>query len=88
MLLPADNVVNLMLDDEVMAAVAAGQFHIFPVTTIEEAMEILTGLPAGLRGADGKFPMGSLYALVDERLARLTRLAPMVGGCGSQAGQG
>ena len=85
--LPADNVVNLMLDDEVTAAVAAGQFHIHPVTTIEEAMEILTGLPVGKQGDDGKFPTGSLYALVDERLARLARLAPMSGFV-SQVGQG
>ncbi|KHK01951.1 Lon protease family protein [Desulfovibrio sp. TomC] len=87
-LLPADNVVNLMLDDEVMAAVAAGQFHIHPVTTIEEAMEILTGIPAGVRGADGTFPPGSLYAQVDERLARLARLTPMMSSLCPQAGRG
>lgn len=75
-LLPADNVVNLMLDDDILDAVDQGLFRIFPVTTIEEAMEILTGLPAGTRGADGKFPPQTLYALVDERLARLARCAP------------
>jgi predicted ATP-dependent protease len=83
-LLPADNVVNLMLDDEVIEAVAQGRFHIHPVTTVEEAMEILTGLPAGTRGPDGTFPEGSLYARVDARLARLAQLAPQGGwqGCG------
>ena len=75
-LLPADNVINLMLDDEVAEAVAQGRFRIFPVTTIEQAMEILTGIPAGKRGADGKFPADSLYALVDERLASLAKCAP------------
>lgn len=74
-LLPADNVDNLMLAEEVVAAVAQGRFHIFPVRRIEEAMEILTGIPAGRRGADGSFPSGSLYGLVDERLTRLARLA-------------
>ncbi|QAZ69350.1 Lon protease family protein [Solidesulfovibrio carbinolicus] len=83
-ILPADNVVNLMLDDEVIDAVAQGRFHIHPVATVEEAMEILTGLPAGGRGPDGTFPEGSLYARVDARLARLAQLAPQGGwqGCG------
>ncbi len=75
-LLPADNVVNLMLDDEVVEAVRQGLFHIFPVTTIEEAMEILTGLPTGQPGPDGTFPPETLYALVDQRLGRLAKLAP------------
>jgi len=79
-ILPADNVVNLMLDDEVIQAVAQGRFHIHPVTTVEEAMEILTGRPAGVRGPDGTFPEGSLYARVDARLARLAQLAPLGGG--------
>ena len=74
-LLPADNADNLMLDGEVVEAVRQGRFHIFPVRRIEEAMEILTGIPAGQRGADGSFPSGSLYGLVDERLTRLARLA-------------
>lgn len=63
-ILPADNVVNLMLDEEVVEAVRQGQFHIFPVTTIGQAMEILTGLSAA-----------SLYALVDARLAMLAKQA-------------
>ncbi len=74
-LIPKDNVVNLMLKDEVVEAVAAGRFFIFPVTTIEEALEILTGMPAGVRGPNGAFPPQTLYSLVDERLTRLARLA-------------
>lgn len=81
-ILPADNVVNLMLDADVVEAVRQGNFHIFPVTTIEEAMEILTGLPAGCRGPDGAFPAGTLYALVDARLALLAKHAvPWSPGC-------
>jgi predicted ATP-dependent protease len=80
-ILPADNVVNLMLDADVVEAVRQGRFHIFPVTTIEEALEILTGLPTGRRGPDGTFPAGTLYALVDARLAELARLgAPWIPG--------
>lgn len=75
-ILPADNVVNLMLDDEVVQAVRQGVFRIFPVTTIEEAMEILTGLPAGRRrGPNEPFPPGTLYDLVDKRLALLAKCA-------------
>ena len=74
-LLPADNLPNLLLKDEVVEAVDAGRFHIFPVKTIEEAMFILTGMPSGGKWSKGRFPAGSLYRLVDERLAELARLA-------------
>jgi len=79
-ILPADNVVNLMLKDEVVQAVAEGKFHIFPVTSIEEAMFILTGMRCGTRGKNGKFPTDSLYHRVDHRLAELSRLAAPGGG--------
>jgi ATP-dependent Lon protease len=56
----------------VVAAVAAGRFHIHPVRTIDEGIEILTGVKAGERNpADGRYPQGTLYFLVDERLADL-----------------
>jgi len=74
-LIPADNVVSLMLKEEVVQAVAEGKFSIHPICTIEEAMEILTGLPAGQRAPDGAYPEGSLFRLVDERVACLARLA-------------
>lgn len=74
-ILPADNVVNLMLKDEVVQAVDEGKFHIFPVKTIEEAMLILTGLTCGRRGKNGQYPSGTLYRMVDDRLAELTKLA-------------
>ncbi len=73
-LVPKDNVVNLMLREEVTQAVAEGKFHIYPVSTIEQAMLILTGLPAGQR-KNGKYTPGGLYSLVDQRLARLAELA-------------
>jgi predicted ATP-dependent protease len=74
-ILPADNVVNLMLKDEIIQAVDDGKFHIFPVKTIEEAMFILTGMRCGARGRNGQYPTGTLYRQVDTRLAELTRLA-------------
>ena len=81
-LLPEDNVVNLMLKEEVVQAVKDGAFHIHPITHIEEAMEILTGLPAGTRGPDGKFPEGTLFRLVDERVERFASLAAKWSGLG------
>ncbi|WP_419785770.1 Lon protease family protein [Pseudodesulfovibrio sp.] len=74
-ILPADNVVNLMLKDEIVQAVEEGKFRIFPVTTIEEALYILTGMRCGSRGKNGKFPTDSLYHRVDRRLAELSGLA-------------
>lgn len=74
-ILPADNVVNLMLKDEIVQAVEQGKFHIFPVKTIEEAMLILTGLHCGKRAKNGKYPTDTLYHRVDKRLAKLAKLA-------------
>lgn len=74
-LIPADNAVNLMLKGEVVRAVEKGRFNIFPVRTIEQALSILTGRKAGVRGASGRFPAQSLYRLVDDRLAELGKLA-------------
>lgn len=76
-LYPADNTVHLMLKDEVVEAVRAGKFHLYPVASIEQAMTILTGLPAGTRRKDGRYTPGSLYSLVDGRVAELTRLAAL-----------
>ncbi|MGH9746833.1 MAG: Lon protease family protein [Candidatus Acidiferrales bacterium] len=67
-LIPAENVEDLMLRDEVIEAVAKGKFHIYPVATIEQGIEILTGVRAGKRGKTGKFEPGSVFAAVDARL--------------------
>lgn len=74
-LLPRDNIVHLVLRDNVLQAIKDGQFHIHPVSTIEEAMEILTGMRAGERLKDGRFSSKSIYAAVDERLSELAVLA-------------
>ena len=70
-IIPADNVVHLMLSPEVLAAVEKGQFSIYPVRRIEEALTLLTGMPAGKRRKNATFTPGSLYGLVDKRLEEL-----------------
>lgn len=71
-LIPALNVGDLMLRKDVVEAVAAGRFRIHPVRTIDEGIEILTGVKAGERNAeDGRYPTGTVNFLVDERLADL-----------------
>jgi len=69
-LIPHTNVKNLMLDNEVIAAVAAGTFHVWSVSTIEQGIELLTGVPAGEPNALGEFPADSVFAKVAERLER------------------
>jgi lon-related putative ATP-dependent protease len=70
-LIPAENTDDLMLRDEVIEAVAQGRFHIYPVATIEQGIEILTGGRAGKRGAAGKFEAGSIFSKVDARLHQM-----------------
>jgi lon-related putative ATP-dependent protease len=70
-LIPASNVKHLMLRNDVVEAVAAGQFNIYPVETVDQGIEILTGLPAGERDKSGGFPQGSLNQLVEARLLKL-----------------
>jgi len=70
-IIPAENVEDLMLREDVVEAVAAGKFHIYPVRRIEEGIEILLGRTAGARAADGKFEEGTIFARVDSRLREL-----------------
>jgi predicted ATP-dependent protease len=70
-LIPAENVEDLMLRDEVIEAVAQGRFHIYPVATIQQGIEILTGVRAGNRSPSGKFEPGTVFAKVDARLSQM-----------------
>ena len=70
-IIPAANVVHLMLRQDVVAAAEAGQFHIYPVRTVDEAVELLTGMPAGERDEEGNFPEGTLNYLVEARLIEM-----------------
>lgn len=74
-LLPAANVGHLALREDVVAACAAGSFHVWPVATVDEGIEILAGMPAGERGPGGEFPPGTFNARVAERLAALAARA-------------
>jgi predicted ATP-dependent protease len=69
--LPGANVLTLMLREDVVAAVAEGKFHIYPVRTIDEGIAILTGVPAGERAKDGKFPKNTVNRRVDDALRSL-----------------
>jgi len=70
-LIPAENVEDLMLRADVIEAVTKGQFHIYPVATIEQGIEILTGVPAGKQDSTGKFTAGGVFAKVDDRLRQM-----------------
>lgn len=72
-LIPIENVDDLMLREDVIEAVAAGRFHIYPVADIAEGIEILTGVKAGARGTDGKFEPETVFGLADARLAEMAR---------------
>ncbi len=67
-ILPAANVDDLMLPEDVVQAVAAKRFHLWSCTTVEEGVEVLFGLPAGQPAADGTYPPGTLFHRVEERL--------------------
>jgi predicted ATP-dependent protease len=67
-IIPHSNVTHLMLREDVVEAVAAKKFSIWSVNTIDEGLEILTGVPAGVRGADGTFPEGTVNHRVESRL--------------------
>ncbi|NYT07289.1 MAG: AAA family ATPase [Methanomicrobiales archaeon] len=70
-MIPASNVQNLMLKDEIIEAARAGKFTIYPVSTIDEGIEVLTGVKAGKRGPDGSFEEGTVNYLVDKRLKEM-----------------
>lgn len=67
-LIPQQNIRNLMLHSEVVEAVKDGKFHVYVAKTIEEGIELLTGIPAGERDKQGKYPEGSIYRLVARKL--------------------
>jgi predicted ATP-dependent protease len=73
-LIPAANVEDLMLREDVLDAVASGNFHIWPVSRIEQGIELLTGMKAGQRNGDGKFLAETAFGKVDERLREMARM--------------
>lgn len=73
--IPAQNVVDLMLDDKIIAAIRARKFHIYPIERLEEGVEILMGVPAGVMRDDYTYAEGTLFHRVDARLEELYNVA-------------
>jgi predicted ATP-dependent protease len=72
-MIPRDNMQNLTLREDVVEAVQAGQFTIYAVATIDEGIEVLTGVPAGELQEDGTYPEGTIHHLVEERLEEMAK---------------
>jgi lon-related putative ATP-dependent protease len=70
-LIPESNVKDLMLRKDVVETIAKGKFHVYPVKTINQGIEILTGIPAGEPDAQGNYPQGSVHHLIHEKLGEL-----------------
>ena len=69
-IIPIQNVRNLHLSDNVIESVKQGKFHIYAVSTIDEGIEILTGVPAGKQTKSGTYPAGTINYLVYEKLKK------------------
>jgi predicted ATP-dependent protease len=63
-----------MLRRDVVEAAEKGKFHIYPVTTVEEGIEILTGMKAGELQEDGTYPEGTLFQKVDDKLREMAEM--------------
>ncbi|HYB23152.1 MAG TPA: ATP-binding protein [Solirubrobacteraceae bacterium] len=83
-IVPASNRRHLMLEERVVAAVREGRFHVWAVHSVDEGIELLTGLPAGERQADGSYPEGSLHRRVHDRLGEMARAAREWGRAGGE----
>ena len=70
-LIPTANVKHLMVRQDVIEAVREGQFHIYPIETVDQGMELLTGMPAGKRGKDGAYPPASVNGRVQAAVTYL-----------------
>ena len=73
-MIPVQNVNNLQLSDEIVEAVKNKKFHIYAISTIDEGIEVLTGVPAGKKSQDGKFPEGTINYLVYEKLKKYAKV--------------
>ena len=87
-IIPASNVKHLMLRHDVVAATAEGQFAIYPIDAVDQGLELLTGVPAGVPNADGNYPAGTLNQRVAARLdgfaAKAAELARAAAGSGER----
>ena len=74
-MIPIQNVDNLQLSDEIVNAVKNKQFHIYAISTIDEGIEVLTGVPAGKKDSNGNFPAGTVNYLVHEKLKKYAKIS-------------
>lgn len=70
-MIPATNTANLMLREDVVEAVAANRFRVYSVSSVDEAMQLLTGVSAGVADELGTFPPDSVNGRVEQRLVEL-----------------
>ena len=74
-IIPKQNIRNLNLSDEVVQAVKESKFHIYAITTIDEGIELLTGVPAGSKDENGNFPAGTINYLVYQKLKKYAKVS-------------
>ncbi len=74
-MIPVQNIDNLQLSDEIVDSVKNGLFHIYAISTIEEGIEVLTGVPAGKKDKSGHFPAGTVNYLVYEKLKKYAKVS-------------
>ncbi|AKL96748.1 Lon protease [Clostridium aceticum] len=70
-MIPKQNVKNLMLKEEVIEAVRENKFHIYSIGHVEEGIEVLTGIPAGEKNDKGEYPKGTMNELITEKLKNI-----------------
>lgn len=85
-IIPHQNIINLNLNEEVIEAVKQGIFHLYPIKTIDEGIEILTGIPAGIK-KDGAYPKNSINYLVSEKLRKYAMTVAKFGDTVSEKGK-
>ena len=74
-IIPEANVRHLMLSHEVVDSVCEGRFHVWSARTVDEGIELLTGIPTGRRDDHGRLPEATLHARVEERLEQWAKIA-------------
>jgi predicted ATP-dependent protease len=74
-LIPAANAKHLMLREDIRAAAAGGQFNIYPIETIDQGIELLTGIQMGAQDAEGRYPPDTISGMVQSRLSQLAEKA-------------
>ncbi len=77
-MIPHQNVVNLMLNEEVVEAVRQGMFHVYAVRSIAEGIEILTDIPAGEPDEKGEYPEGTIFHKVKKKIEKYARIMEAV----------